>query len=111
MIIVNGKLNILYKTGGGFQNGMPIPASEELGSDIPCNIGTPHAQHHDNVSADGNAYKTAEYTLLVDVPVFEAEDIMLFNSRLKCLGRCRVQSVQYLDCVEAVQIKVTRYAD
>ena len=82
MIIENGKLQVITKTGGGVRNGMPVKVSETPGSPIPCNIKTNTNDHKGKV-VDGE-FTRSSFEILVDsvyFPHFTAEYVILTDNR------------------------------
>ena len=107
MIIENGKLQVITKTGGGVRNGKPVKVSETPGSPIPCNIKTNTNDHKGKV-VDGE-FTRSSFEILVDsvyFPHFTAEYVILTDNRGNGIGKFRVQDIQHLDCVGAVKITV-----
>lgn len=104
MIIENGTLQTIEKTGGGIVNGRPVRVEQVFGDPIPCNLKT--ITHNNRGKAIDGEFTQASYEVLVDVPTFTAERVVLTNNRGVRLGEFRVQDVQYLDCVNAVKITV-----
>lgn len=104
MIIENGTLQTIVKTGGGFVGGKPVKVEEEISEPIPCNLKT-ITHNHKGKAIDG-VYTQASYEVLIDVPTFDAERVVLTDNRGKRIGEFRVQDIQHLDCVNAVKITV-----
>lgn len=107
MIIENGFICLVTTTGGGMQNGKPIPVTNEVGLSIPCNIKVTKRDYK-GISVD-SVYTQQSYEVLIDsviMPCFEAEKILLIDNRNKELGVFAVQDVQYLDGVGAIKIVV-----
>lgn len=104
MIIYNGTLQAVEKTGGGFVNGRPVPVTETLGEAFACNLRTIKSDHQ-GVIVDG-VFTQASFEVLVEVEHFTAERVVLTDNRGKRLGDFRVQDVQHLDYVGAVKITV-----
>lgn len=111
MIIVNGYFRTVTKQGGGFLGGVPVPATEQLSDkSIYCNIKVAGREYNSKTETQ-SAYTYAKYELLIDDFSFNAEHIELKDIRGKALGRCKVDNIEPLECVDAVKIKATRYAD
>lgn len=104
MIIENGTLQTIEKTGGGMIDGRPAKVEEVISSPIPCNIRT-ITHNHKGKTIDG-VFTQASFDVLIDVPTFSAERVILTNNRGVCLGEFRVQDIQHLDSVNAVKITV-----
>lgn len=108
MIIENGTLQEVRTIGGGMEKGRPIPVSETLGNPIPCNIKTNTSDHHGR-AVDG-VFQRTDYTVLIDTdtaPTFKAERVVLADNRRQKLGTFRVQNIQHLDYVGAIQISLS----
>lgn len=107
MIIENGFVCLITTTGGGLQNGIPIPVKEEVGTPIPCNIRT--VRHDRKGSSVDSVFTQHSYDVLVDsviMPRFEAEKVLLIDNRNNELGQFDVQDVQHLDFAGAIKIVV-----
>ena len=104
MIIENGTLQTIEKTGGGMKDGYPVKVEEVFGDPIPCNLKT-ITHNHKGTAIDG-VFTQASYEVLIDVDVFSAERVVLTNNRGVRLGEFRVQDIQHLDYVNAVKIIV-----
>lgn len=104
MIIENGTLQTIEKTGGGMKNGKPVKVEEVIGNPIPCNLKT-ITHNHKGKTIDG-VFTQASFEVLIDVPVFSAERVILTDNRGVRFGEFRVQDIQHLDCVNAVKITV-----
>ncbi len=104
MIIENGTIRIVSKTGGGLVNGNPVAATETLSDPIPCNFTVNQNDHLGRY--EGGTFTQAKYVVLVDTCDFQAEYIVLATVRGVQLGRFRVQDIQYLDVVGNVKITV-----
>lgn len=104
MIIENGTLQIIETTGGGMEGGIPVPIAETAGEPIACNIKT-NTNDNKGKTID-NVFTRASYEVLIDVPEFTSEKVILTDNRGKRIGTYRVQDVQHLDFVNAVKITV-----
>lgn len=107
MIIANGTLQTIEKTGGGLLDGRPVEVVETIGNPIECNIKT-ITHDHKGVVVDG-VFTQSSYEVLIDtvaIPDFTYESVILTDNRGKRLGKFRVQDIQHLDCVDAVKITV-----
>lgn len=107
MIIENGFVCLITTSGGGLQNGIPIPVKNELGVPIPCNIRT--IRHNHNGNSVDSVYTQQSYEVLIDsviMPRFEAEKVFLIDNRNNELGQFDVQDVQHLDFAGAIRIVV-----
>lgn len=109
MIIPNGTLQTIETTGGGMEKGRPIPVHETLGAPMECNIKTNTSDYH-GVGVDG-IFKRTDCTVLIDAaatPVFTARRVVLTDNRGQHMGEFRVQDIQHLDYVAAIQITLNR---
>lgn len=107
MIIENGYMQVVEQSGGGMQNGRPIPVVETLQSAIPCNIKT--IKHDRKGVTVDSVYTQSSYEVLVDIANihhFTADKIALTDNRQMAIGVYKVQDVQHLDYVEAIKIIV-----
>lgn len=107
MIIQNGLLQTVTKSGGGSLNGIPQAVIENIGEPVPCNIKTVRNNLHGK-SVDG-IFRQTEFEVLIlssTFPVFGADVILLTDNRGQCLGRFLVQDIQFLDFVQAIKIDV-----
>lgn len=108
MIIENGTLQVIARTGGGSVNGNPVKVSESEGTPIPCNLKT-ITHDHKGQAVDGE-FTQASYEVLIDsasCPQFTAERVVLTDNRSRRIGEFRVQDIQHLDCVNAIKITAT----
>lgn len=107
MIIENGTLQVVVKTGGGMVNGKPVPVTEAVGDPIPCNIKTLTDNKKGKII--DNVFTQSSYEVLIDtlaVPHFTADMVILTDNRGVVKGKFQVQDIQHLDYVEAVKITV-----
>lgn len=104
MIIENGYIKIIETTGGGFQDGDPMPVVETLSDPISCNF---KANNNDRkgVYIDGE-FKRCSFEILIENQPFKADRIHLYNLHGDDFGEFRVQDYQYYDFVDAVKISV-----
>lgn len=110
MIIANGHIQVIHKTGGGFDSrGNAIPVSESTGNPIPCNIHTT-SRRRDNTDMEGNAYSTGVHEVLIGMRDFTASEVLLQQGK-KLPMRCRVQSIVELECVDAIRLICEEYAN
>jgi hypothetical protein len=104
MIIENGTIRIVERTGGGLVNGNPVKAVETLSVPIPCNYTVNQNDHLGRY--EGGTFTQAKFVVLIDTREFTAEHVELATTRGVCLGRFRVQDIQFLDVVGNVKITV-----
>lgn len=107
MIIENGTLQTISTSGGGLLHGRPVAVTEAVGEPIPCNIKTNTNDRHGK-AVDG-VFQRTDYVVLIDtlaVATFTAQRVVLTDNRGQKLGEFRVQDVQHLDCVGAIEIHV-----
>lgn len=104
MVIENGILRIVAKTGGGIRNGVPIPVTEGLGEPLPCNIRT--VKHDNKGRTIDNVFAQCSYVVFIEIETFRAETVELTDNRNNNLGKFKVQDIQHLDAVGVVKIVV-----
>lgn len=107
MIIENGAIQIVEKTGGGMLHGIPIPIKEIPGKPIPCNIKTLHDNKRGKTV--DNVFTQSSFEVLIDmsiVPLFNADKVILIDNRGQVKGIFPVQEVQHLDEVQTIRITV-----
>lgn len=107
MIITNGTLQIVRKTGGGMAHGRPVHVVETPGAPVSCNIKT--LQDNKRGKIIDNVFTQASFEVLIDsldCPIFTDETVVLTDNRGSVIGKFQVQDVQHLDCVDAVKITV-----
>lgn len=106
MVIVNGYVQAIELNGGGYDaTGAPIAPVSLAGELIPCNISS--LRHTKANEVQDTKYQDFGATLLIDLRDFNAERVNVFDLRGNLLrGNIRVQDVQTLEFVNAVQIKV-----
>lgn len=97
----NGFIEVLQTTGGGFNNGDPIPVTEEWSDKIGC-----HFQKNEDNQGD---YKDGEFTnyaftVWFDAKDFDVKKVRITNKRNRVLGEFEVQSIDFLDLVNRVKI-------
>lgn len=113
MIIENGTLQTIIKTGGGTLKGVPIPVIETLGEVFPCNIKP--IKYSSNADGSGqtdtgsmqavdSAFVRAKYEVLIETDNFNADKVILKDSRGNTLGEFRDFQVQYMDFVNVVKL-------
>lgn len=109
MIIENGTLQTIIKTGGGTLKGVPIPVSETLGEVFLCNIKPIKYSSNADGSGGGmqavdSAFVRAKYEVLIETDNFNADKVILKDSRGNTLGEFRDFQVQYMDFVNVVKL-------
>lgn len=107
MIIENGYIQIVTKSGGGMKDGMPVSANISFSKVIPCNIQT--IKHDKKGFTENSTYIQLSYQILVDeihIDVFNAESVIIIDNRRNRSLPYYVQDVQHLDCVQAIKIVV-----
>lgn len=107
MIVANGTLQTVVKTGGGMEHGKPIPVKEVVSDPIPCNIKTVTDNKKGKII--DNVFTQSSYEVLIDlydVPCFKAETVILTDNRDDVIGKFQVQDVQHLDFIGAVKVTV-----
>lgn len=108
MIIENGKISALVKTGGGGLNkdGDPVAPSSHWAEPVPCNI---RANRYSNkgVTTNGNTFVSASYEVLIESPEpFTAEQVRLEIDGGKVLGEFSVLQAETLPAVGCIRIVV-----
>lgn len=106
MVIVNGFLQPVELTGGGFDaKGCPVASIKTAGRLIPCNISS--LSHDKRGTTTDTAFQTFSATLQIDLQEFNADRVNVFTLTGKMLAKEKeVQDIQVLEFVQAVQIKV-----
>lgn len=108
MIIENGILQVIQKTGGGFdENGLPQKVQDDPGEPIPCNLKT--ITHDKKGKYTDGTFTRFSYEILLDIETarnFTADRVKLTDNRGNELGVFQVQDVQHLDAVGAIKISV-----
>ena len=108
LIIDNGTLQVISTMGGGMVAGRPVPTTDTPGEPIPCNIKTNTSDRHGR-AVDG-VFKRTDYIVLIDTDAaqtFKAERVVLTDNRGQRMGTFRVQDIQHLDYVGAIQIALS----
>lgn len=108
MIIENGKIQFLSVCGGGIVKGIPHPAVEIPEEPVTCCIKVNKDDHHGK--ADGSIYRQANMTVIIDAVITEevgSRRAKLFDTKGREIGVFRVQNVQYLDYVQAIELQLT----
>ncbi|MGL5913352.1 MAG: hypothetical protein ACRCZB_04240 [Bacteroidales bacterium] len=105
MIVENGKIIPKIKADGGFDdNGFPVPATEDFGEPISCNISV---NKHDNLGkANGNSFTIASYVILIEAQKFSADKVKLIDAQEADLGEFAVIYAEPLQAVGAIKILV-----
>lgn len=105
MIVINGEIMpITYEGGGTDSKGCPVQAQEVEHCPIPCNIQTT-MRNHKGVTESGT-YSSQAYTILVDDQCWCADWVRLRDNQGNTLGKFRVQDIQRLEFVGALQLKI-----
>lgn len=105
MIIVNGYIEAKTTTGGGMLHGVVQPVVESWGSKIPCNIRENRSDHQGQYIG-GNFVRYAA-TLLIEPQSFTAKRIRITDNLGNDMGEYEVQSLRYLQAVEALELTVS----
>ena len=104
MIIVNGTIQVLGKSGGGVDsNGDPIKSTQTSGNKIDCNF---KLKTDKKFSYDIGESKVSTYEILIDMQEFNATQIRMSNSRGDNIGEFEVLNISYLDTAQRVKITV-----
>lgn len=105
MIIENGYIQAIIRTGGGLdEDKYPIPTREEYGERIPCNILL--NKKNKLASANGSPFVDVNYEVLIEPIPFPHERVRLITQFERVLGDFSVISIEYLEHVRAIQILV-----
>ena len=104
MIIDNGTIRTVKKTGGGLVNGNPVKVEEVLSEPVPCHFTTNTNDHLGRY--EGGTFTRAKYVILIETQDFDAEHVILTTRRGVEVGKFRVQDIQFLDEVASVKITV-----
>lgn len=105
MIIANGFIRPVIKTGGGLdEQGCPVEAVESMGDPVACQW---QKAAWDNLAREEQShYVRKSYTILIDQKDrFDSEEFCLYG-RDGFLGRYSVRSVEDLDAVCQTRITV-----
>lgn len=100
----NGYIEARIVTEGGFENGIPVQASEDWGEKIPCHI-------KKNMQDNKGNYKDGEFTryafvVWFEMREFEAERVRLTDNRGREIGVFEVQSLDFMDLTQRVKVTV-----
>jgi hypothetical protein len=104
-MITNGSIQKQVSSGTGLdENGDPVVSNPVWSEPIPCLIKT---IKHDNkgIYPDGK-FTQASFEILIEMQEFEAERILLKNSRNNFEAEFEIQDIQFLDLVGRVKIIV-----
>lgn len=108
MIIENGTIELKQKTSGGGidpTTGYPQkPASVDWGTPIPCQY---MANKYNNLGrVNGEHFKTAEYSVLIDEQSFDAEQLRLKDRKGNVVGEFSIIQVEPLEAVCEIRILI-----
>ena len=107
MIIQNGTIEIKTKVVGGIDpaTGYPQkPSSVGWGNPIPCQY---MANKYNNLGrVNGEHFKTAEYTILIDEQPFDAEQLRLKDLAGSAVGEFSIIKAEPLEAVCEIRIYV-----
>lgn len=107
MIIENGTIQIKQKTGGGIDpnTGYARTSSAVVwGDPIPCQY---YPNRYTNLGrVNGEHFKSAEYTVLIEEQPFGAEQIRLIDNAGDLVGEFSVISSEPLEAVGQIKIIV-----
>lgn len=106
MIIENGTIQVIGKTGGGMVGGKPVPVQTVLGDPIPCNFKV-NSYEKRGFYVDG-VFTQAAYIILIEEQPFNPCTFLLKDVRGNTLGTYTVheKGIQYLDAVDNIQLTV-----
>ena len=108
MIIENGTIEVKQKTTGvGIDptTGYPAkPSSAAWGEPIPCQF---YANRYSNLGrVNGEHFKTAEYSILIEEQPFDAEQVRLKDRTGNIVGEFSIIQVEPLEAVCELRILV-----
>lgn len=106
MIICNGHIRVIRKSGGGIdpETGFVVKATRSWGSLIECQY---RANEYNNKGkADGNTFVVAKYEILIEQQAIAAEQIQLSDKGGNILGEFSVVSIENLAAVDKTKIIV-----
>ena len=106
MIICNGHIRLITKSGGGIdpETGFVIKTTRSWGSPIECQY---RANEYNNKGkTDGNTFVVAKYEILVERQEISSEQIQLSDKSGNILGEYSVVSIDQLDAVDKTKITV-----
>ena len=104
MIIINGTIQVIGKSGGGIDsNGDPIKATQISGASINCNF---KLKMDKKFSYEIGETKVSTYEILIDTQTFNATKIRLSDNRSQTIGDFEVLNISYLDTAQRVKITV-----
>jgi hypothetical protein len=112
MIVVNGYIEPVMKTGGGIDdNGNPAQPVKSTGQPIPCRIkiSKHNSMEHPSPNyiniSNGNTFNISSYEVLIRRQEFDANIIKLTLFK-KNLGEYSVISAEILEAADAIKILV-----
>lgn len=106
MVIGNGYIRVYTESGGGYDNnGNPIAVTAELGEPIPCNY--VRNSYQGKVIADGGAFSTARYTIVVDLQSFPPCRFKLYDHMMGELGEFNVNERGIVPLAYVGNIQIT----
>lgn len=108
MIIENGTIELKQKTSGGGidpTTGYPVkPVSVGWGDPIPCQYS---ANKYNNLGrVNGEHFKTAEYSVLIEEQPFDAEQLRLKDRAGNVVGEFSIIQVEPLEAVYELRILI-----
>lgn len=108
MIIENGTIELKQKTSGGGidpTTGYPVkPVSVGWGDPIPCQYS---ANKYNNLGrVNGEHFKTAEYSVLIEEQPFDAEQLRLKDRAGNVVGEFSIIQVEPLEAVRELRILI-----
>lgn len=106
MIIQNGFIEPKLKKGGGIdsETGYAIEPESIWGKPIPCQY--IHNTHNNLGSVNGEHYKIATYTVLIEEQPFCAEQVKLTTLRGREVGEYSIISIEPLVAVDEIRILI-----
>lgn len=108
MIIPNGHIRIITKSGGGMQGGKPVAVKTVKSEPIAANITESSRQHV--IVAEQTAATKSSYVVFIDPSdaplVSEKDSVEIYDSRGVFLGSFEIQSAMLLEYVDTIKITV-----
>lgn len=107
MIITNGTIELLTKTGGGIDptSGYPLATTETWGAPVPCQYVASRCNLQGRTS-QGESYTAASYTILVEEQPIAGEQLRLKDADGTAIGEYSIIQVERLSAVGQTRITV-----
>ena len=105
--ITNGFIQVKGTTGGGMQDGIPVPVTTTWSDPIPANIRKNKSDHR-GTYVDGK-FVQIQATILIDPQpssFSSAKRIKVTDNMSNELGEFEIQDLTFLDVADVIQITV-----